>query len=405
MIVAVIVTAFGLLAVAGLTQVYGYRLGGTIAIPILAVYTLKSFVMLPIYVLSTIVAYLGLGLLKDKTLIYGRGELIYAILIGSLIPVAIFLTFGFLIQDIFQSVVFIGSILPGLAAYNYHQLDGEIRRWDLLTAAVLFACLFGLGWFLVSAEFAPTLATAAPITLYSRTADVATWKGVAVNEPLSPVILPRLITVLLFAAGMLLSERVRDRYDIRIGVISVALLAIFSLADRRLIYLYVCLIVISYIAVQVTHRFSLLYGRVLVSIGAAFAIVAAVPLSIELGVTRGLSAFFVGILAGVNAYNVHVAQPASRWLFVPLQFGSFVFLLGLTRLTGAVLPRGFPRQFGLSEILLGLCIVAVCFGYVEWRTIRKPDEEAISDRSILNRPESAEDATALGSETSQEVDP
>lgn len=39
MIVAVIVTAFGLLAVAGLTQVYGYRLGGTIAIPVLAVYT------------------------------------------------------------------------------------------------------------------------------------------------------------------------------------------------------------------------------------------------------------------------------------------------------------------------------------------------------------------------------
>lgn len=404
MIVAVIVTAFGLLAVAGLTQVYGYRLGGTIAIPILAVYTLKSFVMLPIYVLSSAVAYLGLGLLKNKTLIYGRAELIYAILIGSLIPVTIFLTFGFLIQDLFQTVVFIGSILPGLAAYNYHQLDDKTRYWDLLTAAVVFVCLFGLGWFLVSAEFAPTLATAAPITLYSRTADVATWKGVAVTEPLSPVILPRLVTVLLFAIGMLLSERVRERYDIRIGVISVALLAIFSLADRRLIYLYICLIVISYIAVQVVHRSSLLYGRVLVGIGAAFGIVAAIPLSIELGITRGLSAFFVGILAGVNAYNIHVAQPASRRLFVPLQFGSFVFLLCLTRLTGAVLPRGFPRQFGLTEIIVGLSIVAVCFGYVEWRTIRNPDEERISDQSILNQPDNTQDAAALNNETSREID-
>jgi len=311
-IVAVIVTAFGLLAVAGLTQVYGYRLGGTIAIPVLAVYTLKSFVMLPIYVFSAALAYIGLQLLKDNTLIYGRAELIYAILIGSLIPVTIFLTFGFLIQDIFQTVVFVGSILPGLAAYNYHQLDVETRRWDLLTAVVLFVCLFGLGWYLVSAEFAPTLATAAPITLYSRTADVATWKGVAVNEPLSPVILPRLVTVLLFAVGMLLSERVRERYDIQIGVVSVALLAIFSLADRRLVYLYVCLIMASYVTLQVIHYSSLLYGRVLVGIGAAFGIVAAVPLSIELGITRGLSAFFVGILAGVNAYNVHVAQPASR---------------------------------------------------------------------------------------------
>jgi hypothetical protein len=84
MIVAVVVTVFGLLVVAGLTQVYGYRLGGTIAIPILVVYTLKSFVMLPIYVFSAALAYLGLQLLKDSTLIYGRAELIYAILIGSL---------------------------------------------------------------------------------------------------------------------------------------------------------------------------------------------------------------------------------------------------------------------------------------------------------------------------------
>jgi len=403
-IVAVIATAFGLLAVAGLTQVYGYRLGGTIAIPILAVYTLKSFVMLPIYIFSAALAYLGLQLLKDNTLIYGRDELIYAILIGSLIPVTIFLTFGFLIRDIFQTVVFVGSILPGLAAYNYHQLDIETRRWDLLTAAVLFVCLFALGWYLVSAEFAPTLATAAPITLYSRTADVATWKGVAVNEPLSPVILPRLVTVLLFAVGMLLSERVRERYGIRIGVISVALLAIFSLADRRLVYLYVCLVVTSYVALQVIHRSSLLYGRVLVGIGAAFGIVAAVPLSIELGITRGLSAFFVGILAGVNAYNVHVAQPSSRLLFVPLQLGSFVFLLCLTRLTGAVLPRGFPRQFGPVEAVIGLSIVAVCFGYVEWRTNRKPDEEDISDQSILNRPVDAQRTGATADATSHGAD-
>jgi hypothetical protein len=143
---------------------------------------------------------------------------------------------------------------------------------------------------------------------------------------------------------------------------------------------------------------------VLVSIGAAFGIVAAIPLSIELGITRGLSAFFVGILAGVNAYNIHVAQPASRRLFVPLQFGSFVFLLCLTRLTGAVLPRGFPRQFGLTEIIVGLSIVAVCFGYVEWRTIRKPDEERISDQSILNQPDNTQDAAALNNETSREID-
>jgi len=203
---------------------------------------------------------------------------------------------------------------------------------------------------------------------------------------------------------MLLSERIRERYDIRIGVVSVALLAIFSLADRRLVYLYVCLIVVSYVALEVIHYSSLLYGRVLVGIGAGFGIVAAVPLSIELGITRGLSAFFVGILAGVNAYNIHVAQPASRQFFVPLQLGSFVFLLCLTRLTGAVLPRGFPRQFGITEAVIGLSIVAVCFGYVEWRTVRKPDEESILDQSILNQPGDPHKTGATLDEASHEVD-
>ncbi|WP_079978633.1 poly-gamma-glutamate biosynthesis protein PgsC/CapC [Halolamina sediminis] len=392
MIVAVTVTAFGLLAVAGLTQVYGYRLGGTIAIPVLAVYTLKNFVMLPIYALSAALAYIGLRLLKDRTLIYGRDELLAAILIGSLVPVTILLTLGVMVENVFQTVVFVGSILPGLAAYNYHQLDPETRRWDLVTACVLFVCLFGLGWYLVSAEFAPVLATGTPPTLYSRTADVATWKGIAVSDRLSPVILPRLVTVLLFAIGMLLSERVRERYDVRIGVVSVALLGIYSLADRRLVYLYVCLLILSYVAIQAVHYSTLLYGRVLVGLGAAFGIVAAVPLSIEFEISRGLSAYFVGILAGVNAYNAHVTQPSSRWQFVPLQFGAFVLLLCLARITGAVLPRGFPRQFGAPEAIVGVTIVAICFAIVERTAHLKPDEAAINDRSILNVSESTDGA-------------
>lgn len=405
MIVAVTVTAFGLLAVAALTQVYGYRLGGTIALPILVVYTLKSFVMLPVYILSTLLAYVGLSLIKNNTLTYGRDELIASILIGSVVPVTILVTFGFLVEDIFQSVLFVGSILPGLAAYNYHRLDAETRKWDLVTAIVLFVCLFGLGWYLVSAEFAPVLARAAPVTLYSRTADVATWKSVAVNDSLSPVILPRLVTVLLFAVGMLVSERVRDRYDIRIGVVTVSLLAIYSLADVRLVLLYICLLLVSYIVLQLVHYSTMLYGRVLVGISAAFGLVAAVPLSIELGITRGLSAFFVGVLAGINAYNIHVAQPQSRRIFVPLQFGSFVFLLCLTRLTGSVLPRGFPRVFGVAEAMVGLTIVVACFVITELIAIKKPDEEAISERSILNTYAGEQHDEAESDRMYQEIEP
>ena len=101
---------------------------------------------------------------------------------------------------------------------------------------------------------------------------------------------------------------------------------------------------------------------------------------------------------------MHVEQPESGRQVVTLRLGPFVWIRRWTRLTGAVLPRGFPRQFGLTEIIVGLSIVAVCFGYVEWRTIRKPDEERISDQSILNQPDNTQDAAALNNETSREID-
>lgn len=61
----------------------GIELGGTIAIPVLAVYTLKNVFMLPIFVLSAILAFVGLWVVKQRTLLYGRDELLVAMGIGS----------------------------------------------------------------------------------------------------------------------------------------------------------------------------------------------------------------------------------------------------------------------------------------------------------------------------------
>lgn len=61
MILAATLTAVGLVAVGAITQLFGYRLGGTIAVPVLAVYTVKNALMLPIFLLSTVLAYLALG--------------------------------------------------------------------------------------------------------------------------------------------------------------------------------------------------------------------------------------------------------------------------------------------------------------------------------------------------------
>jgi hypothetical protein len=60
MSVATLLAVLGLLGVAVITQFTGYRLGGTITVPVLAVYTVKNVLMLPVFVISTIAAYIGL---------------------------------------------------------------------------------------------------------------------------------------------------------------------------------------------------------------------------------------------------------------------------------------------------------------------------------------------------------
>jgi len=245
MLVAVTVTALGVFSVALITQLFGYRTGGTIAIPVLAVYTLKNALMLPIFLLSTALAYVGLYVVKHRTLIYGRDELLVAMAIGSGVPLALLVgIWGFLPESL-RSVVFIGSILPGLAAYNYHQIKPEYRKWDLLTTTLLLVVLIAIGWVLVRPEFVSTLGTLTPPVLYSPTADVAVFKNAVVLEELDPTILARPIAVIVFLIGISLAERIRSRYGVRTGLVAMALLSIYALANTWLLMLYLTVLIIA----------------------------------------------------------------------------------------------------------------------------------------------------------------
>ncbi len=384
MIVAVVVTALGLVLVGIITQLFGYRLGGTIAIPVLAVYTLKNAFMLPIFFFSTILAYLGLHIVKQRTLIYGRNELLIAMGIGSGIPLVIFLAIGVAFPNSLQEVVFIGSILPGLAAFNYHQLKPQYRTNDLIATILLFSGLSTIGWFLVSPELVPLLGERTPPALYAETADVAVFKNAVVPAGLEPPIFSRPSAILLFFIGLVLSERVRARYGIRIGLISTALLAIYALANQWLLVLYVVVLAIGFVFLQLTHYLTLLYGRVLISITTAFTLLATIPLVMVLPITRGLSAYFVGMLAGINTYNWHTTPSSKRKLFVPLTLGVFTPLLLISRATGQVFPRGIPQQFGFTEIVLGVMVTIGCFLYVEHYVISRPDPDEVFEASILS---------------------
>lgn len=382
--VAVTLAVLGFLAVAVLTQLYGYRLGGTITVPVLAVYTLKDFLMLPVFVASTVIAFLGLHLLKRRTLIYGRDELVAAILIGTLVPVVALIGLTSGTDAEFRTVVFIGSILPGLAAYNAHQLKPEFRRPDLLATVGLLGALLVLGWALVQPPVGARFGTATPTVLFSATADIATFNGAVVAAPPEPTPLPRTVAVGVLTVGLFVAEAVRSRFDVRVGIITSALLAIFALANGWFLALYAVVYLAALAVIEVANWLSLRYGRVLLGLGTAFALLVAVPVTLLMPIDQGLSAFFTALIAGVSAYNAHATAPRENRLVLPLQVAVFVPTLLLIRAVAEPGPRGIPQALTPGVWLAGAVIVGASLLYARHVSIRQPDDGTVLAGSILS---------------------
>lgn len=129
MLIATTVFLLGLLAGIGAVQLFGLRLGGVIIVPLVAVYLLRSFATFPVFVLSTLAAYLSLSYTKRRLPIYGRQLFLLAIVVGALVPLTVveLLSLGLGVERTLSEVEFIGSVLPGVAAYNFHRLEPERR--------------------------------------------------------------------------------------------------------------------------------------------------------------------------------------------------------------------------------------------------------------------------------------
>lgn len=384
MIVSATVTAIGLFAVATITQIFGYRLLGAITIPVLTIYSLKNLIVLPVFAFSTVLAYVGLKVLQERTLIYGRDELLAAILIGSAIPLLLLLPLGSILSEAFWTLLFVGSILPGLAAFNLHRLKPQYRKWDFAVTVVLFLVLFVIGALLVSPTFRPVLGTLTPPVLYSETADIALWRDAIVAEPIQPMILDRLTPIGILGLALAASEGFRRRYAIRTGVIAVGLLAIYVLWSTQLIVLYLLLFVITFAAVQAIHEITILYGRVLLGLSSGFSLLAVLPLSQVFPIEYGFAAYFVAIFAGINAYNMHATAPAYRILIPPLQLVTFLSLVAIARVFTEPRTEGAPQQFGVVEVFLGTVVAALCIAFAEQYTVPRPSKDTVYDASILS---------------------
>ena len=72
----------GLTLGALLSQIRGYRLGGVMVLPILAIYTFRELLSPVIFILATVAAWISLWAFQEYTLNYGRRLFLSALITG-----------------------------------------------------------------------------------------------------------------------------------------------------------------------------------------------------------------------------------------------------------------------------------------------------------------------------------
>ncbi|WP_137291124.1 poly-gamma-glutamate biosynthesis protein PgsC/CapC [Natronorubrum halophilum] len=360
MIIAAILTVLGLLIGIGIVQWYGLRLSGVLVVPLFAVYALYDFVAVPAFILGTVAAYVGLTVLQRRTFLFGRQLLLASMGISMIVPLGVLggLTLAGIPGLTFTDVTFVWSILPGVAAYNYHQLDSDRRREDVLLSAATLVGLIGLGAGLVNLSLAPHLGHHTPPVLYSDGSDIAALQQAAVGG--TTFSLDASLSLILGATlvGMIVSEGVYLRWGIRLnGIIALPLLALFTLQSASVLPLYVVGLAVVYWLITQIHRRTLLYGRVLLATGLAISVAGSIPIAIVAPVTTGLHLFFTAILVGIGAYNLHRMPPKHRSTSIALSACAFVLFLGILGLLVTPAEAGLLVDIGLIE--LGVAATAI----------------------------------------------
>lgn len=365
MLVATALIILGLLGGIVATQLGGYRLGGVIVVPVFAVYLLRSFGTFPVFVLSVIAGYVAVAIVKRNLLLYGRPLFGVALISGAAVPILVFEFVEFGVGPVagLDGIEFVGSILPGIAAYNLHRMSVERRVMDAVWSLALltFLVVVGIG-LVIFVGLTPLRDASAPLLL-APGSDIANGLGLVVDRGPEQTITSRTTVLGLITVGLVLSELVRDRWGLRLaGVIVVPLLVLFSLRNAWLLGLFVATAVIAYLGIRIVHWWTLLYGRVLLSMGIIFGMLTAASLVPGFPAPYGMLPFFTGILGGVTAYNVHVVPPAERQPTIAVTVGTYVVLLGLARLVVDPTPLGILETVRGEYVVVGIVLV----GWTLW---------------------------------------
>jgi len=360
MLVATVVMILGLVAGIAAAQLAGLRLTGVIIVPLSAVYLLKNFATFAVFTLSIIAAYGSLWILKRRLLLFGRTLFILSVSVGTVVLLLVFelIALGVGPGGEVAGFELLLSILPGIAAYNLHRLSSERRILDAIwsLATLLFLVVVGIG--LVIAVGLSGLADALPAVLLSSESDIAVAFGLAVADQPIPILASKGVVVALFIGGLVVSELIRSRYGLRIGgVIVVPVIVLMSFRNAWMLPLWVLAAALAYAGIQLLHWWTLVYGRVLLSMSIIFGLFVAVSLAPVLPVQNGLLPFFVGVLSGVSSYNTHVLPPTERLPSVLVTGSVLAATVALARLVIVPSPAGFLTTVTGVHVAVGTLLL------------------------------------------------
>lgn len=362
----------GLIASAWIATTRGYRLGGVVVVSLVAVYGLVSFLSLPVFLLSTVVTFAIVELVHRQWLIYGRRLFLVAVGIGMVLPVAAFLAIAATFGDaaVITELEFLGSVLPGIAAYNFHREDADRRLRDALVALAMLLALLVAGALAAWLWITPPCLTCsvfprapstyvAPLVLGGGS-DLAEQFGAGSASP-TPLLGDLGTVTVVVLVGLALSEIVRSRLGLQpLGIIVLPLVALFSLRVWWALPLYVGIGLCSWMAVEGIHRRTLLYGRALFSLATGLGVLLALGAMVGFGLTEPLVVFFTGLFGGIGAYHLHLSAPRERADVLFINGASFAIVFGLARLLMRPFPSGLGQSITPPYLLVGavLCLGA-----------------------------------------------
>ncbi len=118
-----IILAYGLFAIMILAGIViyertGWRLGGVLVAPLLAIYTVADPWLLVVFAGAAIVSLLGAGLARRRWFLYGRRIMAFHILLGLGASLALL----HLLPVHYSGIAL--PVLPGIFAYNVHREEG-----------------------------------------------------------------------------------------------------------------------------------------------------------------------------------------------------------------------------------------------------------------------------------------